>query len=157
MTSDIIEATETTVQCVAGEGVGMVQDQPAPKPNTLPAIWDLVIEEMRHRDRIGRQRYGTPLQPFNGRDALTDAFQEALDLVVYLRQAIYEREQKATEAACTVAWVDPTLMRAALMDAFETLRLSGGRRPDAPYAWDRAELADELSVVLAGEMGKRIQ
>lgn len=56
-----------------------------------------------------------------------------------------------------VAWVDPVLMREALMDAFETLRLSGGRRPDAPYAWDRAELADELAPVLAGEMGRRVQ
>lgn len=29
---------------------------------------------------------------FNGRDALLDAYQEALDLVVYLRQVIYERD-----------------------------------------------------------------
>lgn len=64
---------------------------------------------------------------------------------------------EATEAACAVAWVDPVLMREALMAAFETMRLSGGRRPDAPYAWDRAELADELAPALAGEMGRRVQ
>lgn len=32
-----------------------------------------------------------PLQAHNGRDPLVDAYQEALDLVVYLRQAIEER------------------------------------------------------------------
>ena len=35
--------------------------------------------------------HGTPLQAHNGRDPLVDAYQEALDLAVYLRQAIEER------------------------------------------------------------------
>lgn len=66
-------------------------DQPPPKPNDGRPVWDLVVEDMRQRDQVGRQRYGTPLQTHNGRDALMDAYQEALDLVVYLRQAIEER------------------------------------------------------------------
>jgi hypothetical protein len=69
----------------------VIVDQPPPTPNERPAVWDLVIADMRERDRVGRERYGTPLQPHNGRDALVDAYQEALDLVVYLRQAISER------------------------------------------------------------------
>jgi hypothetical protein len=32
------------------------------------------------------------LQAFNGRDALRDAYEEALDLACYLRQAIAERD-----------------------------------------------------------------
>jgi hypothetical protein len=67
------------------------QHEPAPTPNDSKPIRDLVIEDMRDRDRVGRERYGTPLQANNGRDALVDAYQEALDLVVYLRQAIEER------------------------------------------------------------------
>lgn len=74
-----------------------IADQPAPIPNERPAVWSLVIADMRERDELGRHRYGTPLQPFNGRDALVDAYQEALDLAVYLRQAIEERA--ATRAA----------------------------------------------------------
>lgn len=70
----------------------MIQDQPAPIPNTRPAVWLLVIQDMAERDTVGRERYGTPLQPYNGRDALVDAYQEALDQAVYLRQAIYERD-----------------------------------------------------------------
>lgn len=65
--------------------------EPAPRANDSRPIWDLVIEDMKARDAAGRQKYGTPLQAHNGRDPLVDAYQEALDLVVYLRQAIEER------------------------------------------------------------------
>ena len=67
-------------------------NQPKPNPNDLPAVWPLVISDMRLRNNLGRERYGTPLQPFNGRDALMDAYEESLDLCVYLRQVIYERD-----------------------------------------------------------------
>lgn len=60
-----------------------------------PAVWDLVIEDMRARDYVGRARYGTALRPHNGRDALWDAYEEALDLCAYLRQAIAERDAAA--------------------------------------------------------------
>jgi hypothetical protein len=45
---------------------------------------------MHQRKQLGLSRYGVALQPFNGRSALVDAYQEQLDHVVYLRQAIYE-------------------------------------------------------------------
>jgi len=70
----------------------MNHEQPKPIENGLPAVWDLVIADMKDRDFIGRERYGVPLQPFNGRDALLDAYEEALDLAVYLKQAIIERD-----------------------------------------------------------------
>jgi hypothetical protein len=68
--------------------------QPAPVSNQSIPIWELVIEDMRQRDNDGRAKYKTPLQAFNGRDALMDAYQEALDLAVYLRQALAERESR---------------------------------------------------------------
>ena len=68
-----------------------IQDQPDPIRTTGKPVWELVIQDMRDRDQLGRKRYGTPLQANNGRDALVDAYQEALDLCVYLRQAIEER------------------------------------------------------------------
>lgn len=71
----------------------LVKDQPDPIPNQSPAIWRLVIQDMEARDNEGRRKYGTPLQAFNGRDALVDAYQEALDMCVYLRQAIEERSR----------------------------------------------------------------
>lgn len=76
-----------------------VNDQPPPVPNDRPAVWDLVIRDMRERDAVGRERYGTPLQPHNGRDALVDAYQEGLDLVVYLRQRIAENDDLRAQLA----------------------------------------------------------
>jgi hypothetical protein len=70
----------------------MIEDQPEPMPNALQPVWDAAIEDMRQRDAVGRERYGTPLQPFNGRDPLIDAYQEMLDACVYLKQAIMERD-----------------------------------------------------------------
>jgi len=72
----------------------MNKPEPTPKKNTEPAVWDLVLIDMIERDSEGFRKYGTRLQPHNGRDVLTDAYQEALDLAVYLRQAIYERDGK---------------------------------------------------------------
>jgi hypothetical protein len=72
-----------------------IEDQPPPLPNHGTPIWELVIADMAERNKIGRQRYGTPLHAGNGRDPLIDAYQEALDLAVYLRQAIAERDMKA--------------------------------------------------------------
>jgi hypothetical protein len=67
-------------------------EQPAPRPNEHPAMRPLLIAEMEQRDRIGLERYGTRLQPHNGRDFLRDALDEALDLAVYLRGLMYERD-----------------------------------------------------------------
>ena len=66
--------------------------QPSPVANDRAAVWPLVIMDMANRDQVGRDRYGVPLQPHNGRDALRDAYEEALDLCAYLRQAIMERD-----------------------------------------------------------------
>ena len=65
--------------------------EPAPTGNDRRPSWELVIEDMQERDRIGREKYGEPLQALNGRDPLTDAYQECLDQAVYLRTAIEER------------------------------------------------------------------
>lgn len=69
------------------------QDQPAPEPNDERPAWELVIEDMKARDNLGRARYGTPLQPNNGRDNLVDAYQEVLDLAVYLRCELEARKK----------------------------------------------------------------
>ena len=76
------------LETVAGRRV----EQPEPAPNDRPAVWPLVIMDMANRDQVGRARYGVPLQSHNGRDALRDAYKEALDLCAYLRQAIMERD-----------------------------------------------------------------
>lgn len=75
-------------------GLADTGTQPAPTRNNEPAVWTLVMRDMTERDLFGAQKYATRLQPNNGRDYLLDAYQEALDLAVYLRGAIYERDKK---------------------------------------------------------------
>ena len=68
------------------------EPQPPPLPSDAPATWDLVMADIAERDRMGTKKYGQRLTPGDGRDSLVDAYQEALDLVVYLRKALYERD-----------------------------------------------------------------
>lgn len=77
---------------MVGSPIPINQPQPAPKPSTEPAAWSLVMRDMADRDVIGTSKYGTRLKPGDGRDSLVDAYQEGLDMVVYLRKAIYERD-----------------------------------------------------------------
>lgn len=80
-----------------GERKGLSKAEPAPIKNDSRPIWDMVVQDIRDRDEAGRKKYGTPLQAGNGRDALVDAYQEALDLVVYLRKEIEERRLAAAK------------------------------------------------------------
>ena len=65
--------------------------QPDPKPG-CKAVGPLVLADMQARIDAGMERYGRPLETFNGRDAMWDAYQEVLDLCMYLRQVIEENE-----------------------------------------------------------------
>ena len=66
--------------------------QPSPKRNSHPEVMKLFLKDLEERYQEGVRRYGVPLQPFNERDPLQDAYEEAMDLAFYLRQAIYERD-----------------------------------------------------------------
>lgn len=64
--------------------------EPTPKPNNSPSIHDLVIEDMKSRKEMGLNKYKTILQANNGRNALKDAYEEVLDLAMYLKQKLEE-------------------------------------------------------------------
>lgn len=74
-----------------GETSPALYAQPHPKSDGRD-LWPLVIEDMKDRDRLGKAKYGIGLRPHNGRNALIDAYQEVLDLSVYLRQEIEEQQ-----------------------------------------------------------------
>lgn len=68
-----------------------------PMPNGLGInVQDEVIKDMRERMEFGKAKYGQYLKTFNGRNALKDAYQEVLDLAVYLKQRILEEEANET-------------------------------------------------------------
>lgn len=58
-------------------------------------VKDYVLQDIQERVKFGYDKYGHYLETDNGRDALWDAYQEVLDLVMYLRQAILERDTDA--------------------------------------------------------------
>lgn len=67
-------------------------DQQLPELNDLPYVQDALTDYIDRRKKLGIERYGTALQPHNGRDALRDALEEAVDLAIYLAQVIIERD-----------------------------------------------------------------
>ena len=69
-----------------------VKEQAPPKPSEGDC-WRLVIADMEARRQHGIEKYGQPVQPYNGRDPLIDLYQELLDACVYIRQAIEERNK----------------------------------------------------------------
>lgn len=66
-------------------------EEPHPKQGQLE-VYPYVLKDIQERVDLGYTRYGCHLETFNGRDALWDAYQEAIDLVMYLRQSILERD-----------------------------------------------------------------
>lgn len=70
-------------------------DQQLPVHNDQTSCQDLVIADIEDRKALGLRKYGTLLQPFNGRSFLQDAYEEVLDLAVYLRGKLEEERQNA--------------------------------------------------------------
>jgi hypothetical protein len=64
--------------------------QPPPTPGG-EIVLHQVIEDLNARAEQGYQKYGTYLTTHNGRLSLWDAYQEILDLVMYLRQHLMEQ------------------------------------------------------------------
>ena len=69
-----------------------VSPQPAPMGDGQ-CVADFVIDCMKQRSLDGKAKYGTVLKTSNGRDPLIDAFQESLDLCMYIAQEILERAE----------------------------------------------------------------
>lgn len=91
----------------------VIDPQPTPEKTAGRPIWELVIEDMKARDRFGREKYGTPLQAHNGRDPLVDLYQELLDACVYTRQRIEEGNcwrARAEKAEAELVQVDDVLI-----------------------------------------------
>ena len=55
------------------------------------SIWQHVITDMEIREQEGFKRYGKYLTVHSTDDMLQEAYEEALDLVVYLKTALMKR------------------------------------------------------------------
>jgi hypothetical protein len=91
----------------------LVEPEPPPTKNHLPFMWPLASEEFvkvaQERDDFGFRKYKTRLQPFNGRDALVDGFQEVTDAIVYLYQKRYEEQFTKPVVEAAIKFVNLSL------------------------------------------------
>lgn len=69
-------------------------DRPLPRGGRHN-VQDYLVDIIRVREQLGIERYGSPLMTQNGRDAATDALEEAVDLAAYLTQLQMERADEA--------------------------------------------------------------
>lgn len=69
-------------------------DQVKPTPNDLPFAHDVLIEEIKKRRALGVEKYGTALQPCNGRDQKRDILDELLDAAVYIITLMLEEQEQ---------------------------------------------------------------
>ena len=69
--------------------VSAATPEPAPEKGEH-SVLDAVMSDLQARSDFGMSKYGTRLMSHNGRNSLLDAYQEALDLVMYLKQRLLE-------------------------------------------------------------------
>lgn len=101
-------------------------------------------KDMADRNEMGKAKYGTPLQPFNGRKPLIDVYQELLDAAVYLRQDIWERTP-CFSAVCLLMRGDTILLCQGPRWA-----LPGGKvELETPWMAALRELKEETGKTLA--------
>lgn len=95
----VTKCTDGTIRCDdCPDEVPVKTPEPPPTQGAGPDIWPLVmadlpenssmLADMKERHEGGIVKYSMPLRAFNSRNPLVDAYQAALDLVVYLRQAL---------------------------------------------------------------------
>ena len=54
-------------------------------------IADLVLQDLTQRKKMGMAKYGRPLGTYTIQDPLWEAYEEGLDLCIYLRAEIEKR------------------------------------------------------------------
>ncbi len=137
----------------AGPEVPRPGDQPLPTESDGPDVWAEIIDDMRRRRQTGLLRYGQPLRPDNGRDALRDLYEELLDALAYVMQTRLERDALREEAAALRRQI--AALRRQIAAASEVLsRLASRReRVRVMYRNHRGEVALRTVAVLAVRFG----
>lgn len=98
------------------ERAGREGDQALPTAGEGDVIREL-IARLEARRALGKKRYGTPLQRFNGRNVFRDISDEMLDAAAYCEQAAGEVEAMAQALRALAAHVRGDKAAPATLDA----------------------------------------
>lgn len=60
----------------------------------ISQVFELVIEDLKGRDKIGWVEYGRELTSETYKNPLEQAYEEALDLCIYLKCALLKEEKR---------------------------------------------------------------
>ena len=83
------DSTDTASFC-AEEGYGVSITGECRKKN----ITDLVVDDIREREKVGYKKYGKALLPHDGRDSMQDLYEELLDAAQYIKKVMEERDSE---------------------------------------------------------------
>ena len=86
---EVSPAAEPCLDCTGVEGPGL-RWQPMAAPTSATGIEALVIADIERRQQLGIAKYGTTVaaNPLTHQQWLQHAYEEALDLAIYLRRAM---------------------------------------------------------------------
>lgn len=87
--SNFLDSALAHQEKVSGRYLQAATPQPMPVGDG-EIVLHHVIADLKGRGEVGFRKYGTMLRTNNGRDGLVDAYQEVLDLAVYLKQVLME-------------------------------------------------------------------
>lgn len=96
-------------------------------PAPSPSVADLVHAELDKRASIGKERYGVPLAPHDGRDGLQDAIEECADQLFYLVKEREERKDLRARIAELETEVRRARARAEIAEAYVAELLGGAK------------------------------
>jgi hypothetical protein len=99
-------------------------------------LMNRISQEVPARRQVGIERYGTALQPFNGRDSLRDLWEELLDASTYFMQVEAEFTAMVDALKDVVdSWAQPLDVHLEKVRAAERLLMRlgvyGSAGPDA--------------------------
>jgi len=84
-----------------------------------PSITSNIRNDLEDRAQKGLSEYGTYLQSYNGRNATMDAYQESLDLLMYMKQMEMEEKTETLTGGCQLV-LNIILQLKDLVDERET-------------------------------------
>lgn len=108
---------------------------------TQISLHELVRRDLLNREQEGIRLYGTPRVSYNGRAAILDAYDEALNLVVFLRQVIEETQPRSELTEQIAQEFHETYERLALEFDYKTREESAKPWADVPAKNKRLMIA----------------